>query len=157
MPIDTIVKVSGTILPAATTDDIASVDMQADGEIMCIGGAITGAYTAVAVAEDLVQSPALVAELSFLSTNQIAANDARGSIAGLAVASAWFFQVNTAGGAGLPLSVMESLCVEGGITVQAGERIHLHGSSNLASLGAVATFMLYIKTRGGGRRAPKRR
>lgn len=156
MSIDSIVKVSGAIPANTGTDDIASVDMQEDGEIMCVGAAMYGEYVNTAVAMDLGHNATLISELSFLSTNQIGANDSRGSIAGLVLSSYLFFQDETGGG-GYPLSVVESLCVEGGITIQAGERIHLHGISNQALLTGTATYLLYIKTRGGARRANKRR
>lgn len=156
MPIDSVVKVSGAIVANTSTDDIASVDMQEDGEIVCVGGAIRGEYLNTAIAMDLGHNPTLIGELSFLSTNQIGSNDARGSIAGLVMSSYLFFQ-DTTGGGGCPLSVMESICLEGGISVNAGERIHLHGLSNMADLTGIATFLLYIKTRGGARRATKRR
>ena len=157
MSIDTIIKISGNILANSTTNDISALDIPEDGLIMCIGGLITGVFTPPPAAAANT-SIYVVAELSFLSTNQIGANDSRGGIAGIGVAAAMFFsEAAETGGAGVKLSEQNSLCIEGGIQVNAGERIHLHGVSNLANLTATATFLLYLKTSGGGRRTRKTR
>lgn len=158
MAIDTIIKVSGTVLANATTNDIAAIDVPEDGQIMCIGGLILGIYTIDPAAVLDSQSVQIAAELSFLSTNQIGINDSRGAIAGIGASSfLGFAEVAATGGGGASFSEQNSLCIEGGIDVNAGERIHLHGYSSLALLTATATFILYMKTRGGGRRASKRR
>lgn len=157
MGISTIIKVAGQIPANATTDSIVSVDMPEDGSIMCIGGLIIPTYTLAAGvrANNTLQC---VAELSFNSTNQIGSNDARGTIAGVGVAvnEVWS-EVAETGGAGAKFSEQNSLCIEGGIEVNAGERIHLHGLTNSLNLVADVTFLLYIKQTGGGRRHPKRR
>lgn len=156
--IDTIIKVSGTISASATSNDIASIDIPEDGNIVCVGGAIVGIYAPTIGAANTNQNLQLMAELSFLSTNQISTNDARGSIAGVAVSSAGYFaEAVETGGSGFKLSEQDSICLEGGIIVNAGERIHLHGYSSTVGLTATATFLLYITTAGGGRRAIKRR
>ena len=157
MSIDTIIKVSGAITANSTQNDIASIDIPEDGEILCVGGVILGIYSP-SPSTFANFGPQLSAELSFLSTNQIGANDARGTIAGIAVSGFILFSETTeTGGGGCKLSEQASICPPEGITIQAGERIHLHGVSNAANLTATATFLLYIKTRGGGRRAVKRR
>lgn len=158
MPLTTIIKISGTIPADATTNDIASIDIPENGVIYCIGGAIIGKYEPSVGSVNFNKSVELAGELSFLSTNQIAANDARGSIAGLGVSATLVHAEATETGAGMAkMSEQDSIAFTEGIEVNAGERLHLHGISNLPLLTAVLTFMLYIKTTGGGRRTPKRR
>lgn len=157
MALDTVIKISGTIPANTTTNAIASIDVPEDGEIMSIGGAIIGSYVPVpAPAANITLQ--LVGELSFNSTNQIGANDSRGGIAGVAVATSfvWSEAAETGGGGG-NLSEHGSITFDGGLTVNAGERIFIHGISSHADLTATLTFLMYMKTRGGGRRSPKRR
>ena len=157
MGIDSIIKISGTVIAGATSNGIASVDIPEDGEIVCIGGVLTGDYTG-APAPRANSTLRLVAELSFLSTNQIGANDARGAIAGLGVSMVELYgEAAETGGGGGKISEMASICFHEGIIINAGERIYIHGFSSIADLGASATFLLYIKSKGGGRRSTKRR
>lgn len=156
--IDTIIKLAGVIPANTTTNDIAALDMPEDGEIMCLGGLITGLFAPTVGGTLENNTFYLAAEISFLSTNQIGVNDSRGSIGGIGLSSYIAFSEATETGAGAAkLSEQNSLCIEGGIPVNAGERVHLHGISSLALLTANVTFLMYIKTRGGGRRASKRR
>lgn len=157
MPLDTIIKISGTILANATTNGIASIDIPEDGEIMCIGGLIMGIFQPAP--NSYANTGIRVAgELSFNSTNQIGINDSRGAIAGIGAAGTMMFsEAAETGGGGCKISEQNSLCIEGGITINAGERIFIHGFSNDVDLTGTLTFLLYIKTRGGGRRAAKRR
>lgn len=152
--IDTIIKVVATI-PADNSNAVsglASIDIPEDGLITCIGGAISGIYSP-GVAVQTSQSLQLTAELSFLSTSQIGVNDSRGSIAGITVANTFLFsEVTETGGGGAKMSEMGDICPPGGIIIQAGERIHLHGLSNWPNLVGTAVFVLYITTKGGGRR-----
>ncbi len=158
MPLNTIIKISGTIPADATTNDIASIDIPEDGFISCIGGAILGRYEPTVGSVNFNKSVEVVGELSFLSTNQIGSNDARGTIAGLGVSASLVFGLATEDGAGMAkLSEQDSLCFGEGILINAGERLHLHGFSNLPLLTASLTFILYIKATGGGRRPAKRR
>lgn len=155
--IDTIIKISGTVLANATTNDIAAIDIPEDGEIMCIGALLIGIPARVGVASTNL-SIRIAAELSFLSTNQIGVNDARGTIAGIGASWAHSFaEATETGGSGAKCSEMADICLPEGITVNAGERIHLHGSSSEALVTATATFLLYMKTKGGGRRDRHRR
>ena len=157
MSIDTIIKISGTIPANTTTNDIAALDIPEDGEILCIAGIITGTYEPAAAAGANI-TLRLLSELSFLSTNQIAVNDSRGAIAGLGVATLLFFsEAAETGGGGAKLSEVADICPPEGIAVNAGERIHLHGLSSDTNLTGTTTYLLYLKTRGGGRRAVKRR
>lgn len=156
--IDTIIKVSGTVPANVTTSGIASIDIPEDGEILCIGGVITGIHVVAPGSTNANESVQLAAELSFLSTNQIGVNDARGTIAGLGLAMALLFgEAAETGGGGFKFSEMADICPPEGIPVNAGERIHLHGYSSRAEYTAKATFLLYLKTAGGARRARKRR
>lgn len=157
MPIDTIIKVSGVFIAATTTDSAASIDIPEDGEIVSIGGSIYGDF-APSPGVFANQSLIVISELSFLSTNSIGSNDARGSIAGMLCVNMTHFGEAVETGAGASkFSEIADINPEGGITVNAGERIHLHMSSNTANLVGASTYYLYMKTRGGGRRAPKRR
>lgn len=152
-----IIKVSGTVPANATTSDIVSIDIPEDGLIQCIGGLLVPIFSRGA-APSTNESLSIVAELSFLSTHQIGSNDARGTIAGIGVAVIMVFsEAAETGGGGAKISEQNSLCIEGGIPVNAGERIHLHGSSSDGSLTATATFILYMKFVSRARRSPSRR
>ena len=149
MSINTIIKVSGALPNAATTNSISSIDIPEDSEIVSIGGLIV---TTVAQAAAGLWSA--VAELSFLSTNQIGTNDARGAVAGIGVT----FEIFGAA-AGTKTSEQNALTFPEAIIVSAGERMHLHGITNLVGPGSVATatFLLYLRTKGGGRRRARLR
>ncbi len=158
MPLNTIIRISGTIPADATTNDIASIDIPEDGFISCIGGVLVGKYEPTVGSVNFNKSIEIAGELSFMSTNQIGVNDSRGTISGLAVSASLVFGLATEDGGGMAkLSEQDSLCLSEGIVVNAGERLHLHGISNLPLLTATLTFLLYIKTTGGGRRSIKRR
>lgn len=145
--INTIIKVSGTILAGAVTDDIAAIDIPDDGIIRAIGGALYGIYATPATG-----SIQILSEISFLSTNQFGANDSRGTLAGLVVAGTI---LSTEGG--YNLSEFGNIVFPDGIPINAGERIHLHGSSSAANLTAVASYLLYIQSKGAGSRTRFRR
>lgn len=155
--IDSIIKISGNVLAAATSDGIAALDIPEDSEIISIGGGIMGEFTPIPAAATSLTLQ-LAAELSFMSTNQIGVNDSRGSIAGIVCACCLFAMADPeTGSAGGNLSEFNSIAFSEGIGVNAGERIFLHGFSNTVALTATATFMIYLKTKGGGRRSAKRR
>lgn len=158
MAIDTIIKVAGTVPAGVATSDIAAIDIPEDGEIICIGGLILGhneQTVNTAIENDIFH---VSSELSFLSTHQIGANDARGTIAGIGVSSYILFgETGETGGGCAKMSEIASICFDEGISVNAGERIHMHGNSNVANLTADVTFLIYLKTKGGGRRAGRRR
>lgn len=157
MAVDSIIKIVGTVPSNATTDAISSIDIPEDGEILTVLGYITGIYEPAAAAGANI-SLRLATELSFLSSNQISTNDARGSIAEVRTGCTYFFSeaVETGGGGG-KLSEQSVMVLNQGIPVFGGERIYMHGFSSDADLTADAAFMIYMKTRGGGRRASKRR
>ncbi len=157
MAMDTVIKISGIIPAAGTNNALAAIDVPEDGEIMCVGGLVTGIYEPAPAAGANV-SLVLAGELSFNSTNQIAQNDSRGAIAGIGTAASMIYgEAAETGAGGFKISEMNSLCIEGGLTINAGERIYIHGYSSAADLTATLTFLMYIKTRGGARRATKRR
>jgi len=144
MPIDSVIKISGTGDVNATTNDVASIDIPEDSLIVGVYGLITGAGMAT---EDLAQ-----AEISFLSTNQIGVNDARGSIMEVSVMTN---TVTTSGQAQASSELFMSL--PDGIPAAAGERVHLHTFGS-AGVTPSATFTLYlVTTPGTGRRATRRR
>lgn len=157
MSVDTIIKVAGIVPANDTTNDISAIDIPEDGEILAIGGVILGLYSKVPGASQNLTLQ-LSSELSFLSTNQIGSNDSRGSIAGIGVACVFnYAEAGETGGGGGNLSEFGVITFPEGIIVNAGERIHLHGFSNSADLTAAATYVLYLKTKGGARRAGRRR
>lgn len=144
MAIDSIVKIAGTGTAGATSNDVASIDIAEDGFIVGILGYIE--------ALALSSGDAAIAELSFLSTQQQQANDARGSIMEIIIqAGAVVTSGNTKASENVFMSLPE------GIPVAAGERIHLHtfADSGVTPLGV---FMLYLSfSPGTGRRAQRRR
>lgn len=157
MAIDTIIKVSASFTAATVVDSAAAVDIPEDGEILGIGASIYGDF-APSPGVFANQTLVVISELSFLSTNQIGVNDSRGSIAGMiAVMVNHFAEAAETGAGSSKFSEMATLAPEGGISVNAGERVHLHMSSSTANLVGASTYYLYMKARGGGRRAPKRR
>ncbi len=147
MPISAIIKIAGTIPAGVTTNDIASIDIPEDGFIVNIGGTLIAIDASVAAGTNYV-----ISELSFNSTNQISANDGRGTLAGMTVANTFF---GTSGGA--KSSEIANLPMPEGIPVNSGERIHLHGISSIADLTGSAVFLLYLLSKGGGRRNIRRR
>lgn len=156
--LDSIIKVAGDILattPGVAIDDVAAIDIPEDGLIWSIDCMI---YTT-----DFVDPVAgasadylMAAELSFLSTNQFASNDARGELQEIGIS----FQANSvnAEGGGLgKTSEVRSTNFTKGIPVMAGERIHAHSFSSLANLTGAFRFLLFMESKGGARRSTRRR
>jgi hypothetical protein len=157
MSIGTVIKVAGNIPASVFTSSIVSIDVPEDGLIMGVQALMVPNFVpAVGIRNNLTSH--LVAELSFNSTHQININDARGTIAGIGVAIQELYAeaTETGGGSG-KFSETSNLWIDGGLIVNAGERIHMHGSSSGLNLTADVTFLMYLKTSGGGRRALKRR
>lgn len=157
---DTVIKVASTaVIPVGVvTNSHAAIDIPEDGVLEAVSALIhatvAGAETP-AVGTEIAYI--LSAELSFLSTNQFNINDARGSIAEVHVS----YHVSADGTAGGPgsskMSESSFLTLGKGLTVNAGERIHAHCSSNSATLTGRFVFVLYLSTKGGGRRSGRRR
>ena len=138
------IKIAGAGTVSVTSNSVVQIDIPEDGEILAISGFVDGSGM------DALNDKA-VAELSFLSTNQIEVNDARGSILETAVRVAG----NTGGFAKGSEHVTLSFTPGSGIPVSAGERIHMHtfGSTGVTPNG---NFMLYLSA-GGAKRARRRR
>lgn len=153
--LNSIIKVSSTITAAATTDSDVSVDIPEDAGLWSIDGFIfcTGITGGVAAAT-LYQ---LKAELSFLSTNQFNSNDARGCLLELALSFYTENADNAASGIGAKTSQIHGKDFMKPIPVYAGERIHVHTHSSIAGLVGQFSFLLYLQTKGGGRRDCRRR
>lgn len=141
--IDTIIKMhKGS--QATSADSIASIDIPEDGKLVAIQAMISDVT--------ITAAEVCLVEISFLSTNQISSNDARGSI----------FQFSlghgvdvTSGGHNGYMNTYAAF--PDGIPINAGERIHMH-CVIVGSLDAAIACMLYLDTRGTGvRRARKRR
>lgn len=143
---DIIQKITSVIVASATTNSAAAIDISQDSVITGIQGIIQGEYTTPATGSVYVG-----AELSFLSTNQININDARGSLCEV-VASGVI--LSTEGGYKLSECIYLSHL---DVNVAAGERIHLHTISSVANLVGQATFLLGLSATGVARRAPRRR
>lgn len=125
----------------ASGDDAAALDIPIDGEISAIKWA---------VAADLdTDADQLLAEVSFLSANTLATNDARGMIDSIRMQGVLVTSGAFNGGLNFQTLFMD------GITVNAGERIHLHVSAT-GGVGVSLTCQIHLKTRTGVRRRSAR-
>lgn len=111
-----------------TENSLASLDVQFDGDIVGMFGTMMADLDADA---ELIQ-----AELSFMSSNTVGSNDARGSLLLLQ------------GRMSLTTSGVALLAVNDGISglaipVAAGERLHLHVVST-AGVSSAVTFYVYV-------------
>ena len=138
------IKIAGTGSANATTNSVSNIDIPEDGELLALIGTLYGA--------EMVDDSRVTSELSFLSTNQIRVNDARGSIMEI---SHRMSNLTTSGQTVASTTV--SLSLPEGIPLQAGERIHLHTQSSQASVVPTAVYTMYIRLQGRGRRSNKRR
>ena len=133
-----VIKIVAT--SAATGDDIASIDIPEDGEIIAINGVLQS--------PDATLAEGVTVELSFLSVNQMTANDARGSIFNMVGRSQ--------GGTGvIGYAVNSNITLPKGIPVVAGERIHLHNVMSAAHT-AIIQIAIIILLQGGSRRTRRR-
>jgi len=127
-----------------SADSAASVDIPEDGDIVSIHGLCTASGITVETEQATI-------ELSFLSTNQITTNDARGSLMVLGLEAA----ADTAVGFAIP-AISEVINTPDGIPVNAGERLHMHirvsGSATLEGW-----FDIYFRTKSITRRTRRRR
>ena len=143
MSIDTVIQLS-TEGQASSANSIQAIDIPEDGSIEAVVGHVRDAT--------ILAGEMIVAELSFLSTRQTTVNDARGVILSLSLAAGALQTNGLANGH----SNIGIAFPNGGITVQAGERIHMHAEIT-GTLSANIIFILYLSTIGGGRRTRKRR
>ncbi len=115
---------------SVSADDAASLDIQFDGEMVAYWWAVSADMDA--------DTEAFQVEVSFLSSNTLAANDARGSISTVQSSAS-----------GTPGFVVQDIA--GGLTglripVIAGERIHMHGVLTGAA-SVLAAFYMYVNDR----------
>ena len=140
MAINTIIQLtSGSI--SASADSVVNIDVPEDGAIEAVVAHISDST--------LIATEGITAELSFLSSNQLGTNDARGIIYSLVL-----FGGGTTGSQ--KSSEITSVAFPGGIPVSAGERIHMHVNV-VGTPSARVTFIMYMSTKGGGRRSRARR
>lgn len=138
-----VIRVAGVGTISVTTNDVAAIDIPEDGTIDAVSITIEGQGM---TSEDLAQ-----AELSFLSTNQIGSNDARGSIA---LAQIGTCTITTSGLSSKVFTLF--VAIPGGLSVNAGERIHLHTGAS-TGVTPVASADIYFTGKGSSRRATRRR
>jgi len=124
-----IYKMYGAVPIAATTDSIASLDIQVDGEIVGVHMNITAA--GMDALNDSMQ-----VELSFMSSNTFTTNDVRGSIFMHSVTQQF---LTSGGGGGSDSAALAGLMIH----VEAGERIHFHGKTN-AGVSGEANIYIYV-------------
>lgn len=111
-------------------ESLANLDVQFDGEIVAMSGTI---YADLDAADEIV-----IAEVSFLSSNTWATNDARGSL---------FMMVNNLAIVTSGSSPGTNHSVSGlFVPITAGERIHLHIS---ATAGVISQTNVYVYVRDG--------
>lgn len=139
MGADLIIKMFGSVVANATTNDIAAVDIPQDAVIENIDLSIQP--TGMDALDDVVQL-----ELSFASANAFATNDSRISIAQIGATQQF---LTSGGGVGMLSKFLSGL----EIPVAGGERIHLHCAASAGVQGDAIAY-LYLRTRGS---APARR
>jgi len=105
-----IYKLSGDF--SATADSAFSLDVQFDGVITAIDWDANGDFDADLEAAEF--------EVSFLSSNTFAKNDARGSVSSISIRPNFTTS-------GMANSAVQKTVSGVRIAVSAGERIHLHG------------------------------
>jgi hypothetical protein len=110
-----------------TEDALASIDIPSDGRITGVDWAVSALLNA--------DGELLEAELSFLSTNQIRTNDARGSISQVRLE----MYLLTSGAT--QHSANKFVALSPGLEVAAGERLYIHSR---ATAGVVASLGLAL-------------
>ena len=124
-------------------DSVASLDVQLDGDIMAIHMSMM--CTGAALVNDGGQ-----AELSFLSTNTFTNSDVRGSL--MIIQSRLGFLTTGGGNTAINANVSS---LE--IPVNAGERVHLHIQHLGGVTAATTNAYIFVKDKGTGRIAGRRR
>lgn len=155
--IDRIIKMYTTITSPVAFSDLVSIDVPEDGKILAIHCMLAfTAQPAPAIRNNSVTR--CHSELSFLSSNQLTTNDARGCIAEINCSiTELYSEATETGGAGGQSSQNTFFPFPDGIPVNAGERLHIHGSVNDGNAPAETSYLIYFDSKGGGRRAPSRR
>ena len=126
----------------ASSDDVASIDVPEDGELMGVVMCISNAA--------MVAAKRSAIELSFLSSSQFTTNDARGVIGFVEITTS---ALNTNGLA--KSNETQSFIFHKGLSVNAGERIHLHFLTTDTSTAVMNAFLIF-KFKGGVRAARRR-
>lgn len=127
------------MIGVAAGDAAAAIDVREDSDIVAIAGTMT--------ALDLdTEADFCRAELSFLSTNQMSTNDARGSLLQLELQGT----VETLVGVMVPQTAI-AVDLGDGIPVNAGERVYIHISTS-TGVTPRAIFMLYMAQKAVTRR-----
>lgn len=131
--------------PTATTDALASLDIQRDGHIVAYDANL-GVLTADALDDGYAM------EVSFASTGAFTSNDTKASILTIRA----FASFLTSGGG--PVKAQSQLSGLA-IVVSAGERIYLHAQVSAAPASARMTAYLFVMPldQGASRADPRRR
>jgi len=137
---ETIVQMYGG--PSTDTDDVSAFDVPEDGLIK--------GYMMDLQAPSMVAGKEMQAEISFLSTSQFTTNDARGLIGRCSMATN---TVSTNGGGNAQGYATQKF--DKGITVAAGERVHLHFETSDSVLCRIHVLLIFEFK--GGVRAARRR
>lgn len=126
----------------SSQDDMASIDVPEDGDLMGVVMSIRN--------PNMTAATHSTAELSFLSSSQFTTNDARGLIAGVTIALA---ALNTNGLSAS--SNTQEYIFHKGLSVNAGERIHLHLLTTDTTAVVITAHMIF-KFKGGVRAIRRR-
>lgn len=129
---------------ASAGDSVATIDIPEDGEII----GIQVNHTAQGMDADGDNSLSMI---SFGSTNSFTSNDARNVIArsDMKVTAATVASIEKT-------SNSQYLDMHEGIPVNAGERLHMHNQM-ASGVTMTAAWILYLKIKGSGRAAVRRR
>lgn len=139
------IKITGDATADGITNSVASVDIPQDGDLVGVYGELT-VETNMGTSADFCR-----AELSFLSTNQFGANDARGSILELNTVHSAITSGSSHNDARQYMWLGQD-----GLRIVAGERLHIH-SENDTGLDSKITFILYLRVRSAPTRRSTRR
>ena len=137
---ETIVQMYGG--PSADTDDVSAFDVPEDGVIK--------GYQIDMQAPSMTSGKGMQTEISFLSTSQFITNDARGLIGRCSMATAVVTVEGGSNAQGYASQVFDK-----GITVAAGERVHLHFETTDSVLCRIHVLLIFEFK--GGIRATRRR
>ena len=137
---ETVIQMYGSV--SADTDDVSSIDVPEDGEIM---GVMIDMKSPLAANADSMQ-----AEVSFLSSSQFVTNDARGIISRCLLATGTLTTSGQANAQGY-----SNIIFHKGVSVNAGERIHLHFETD-TNVACGIHALLIFKFKGGIRAARRR-
>lgn len=128
-------------ISGGTQDAIASIDIPQDG-------AVTGIDWAMNCDLD-ADGEEVQAEVSFIATNQISANDVRGRISSIATRAAFVTSGFAIGSVNKFVGPMD-------LPVAGGERLHLHAVSTAGVTGTLHCNIHLDVSRSGTRRSARR-